>query len=63
MKMKDNYEIMFYELLAEMIEVFNSEANVQYYMNEQIKIFESSTTKVVEPWFNFITRISNKYET
>ena len=62
MTLKDEYELMFYELLAEMIDVFNTEPNVQYYMNEQIKIFESSTAKVIEPWFNFINRISSKYE-
>lgn len=62
MKIKDNYEYMFYEFLSEMIDVFNNEPNVQLYMNEQINIFEKSTTKVIEPWFNFITRISEKFE-
>ena len=51
-----------YDAYSLLIDIFNTNPNVQYYMNEQIKIFESSTTKVIEPWFNFITRISNKYE-
>lgn len=62
MNIKADYELMFYEFLAEMIDVFNTEPNVQLYMNEQIKLFEQTTTKIVEPWFTFINRISSKYE-
>ena len=64
MRLKNEYEQLFYNFLSDVMDVFSEEnpANVQTYMNEQIKIFENSTTKVIEPWFNFITRISNKYE-
>ncbi len=60
--LKRKYESLFYDLLSEKIEIFNQEPNVQIYMNEQIKIFENSTAKIVEPWFNFINRISSVYE-
>ena len=64
MSLKNEYEQLFYNFLSDVMDVFSEEnpANDQTYMNEQIKIFENSTTKVIEPWFNFITRISNKYE-
>ena len=62
MEYKNNYELMFYEFLADMFDIFNSNPNVQLYMNEQINIFEKSTTKIIEPWFNFITRISSQFE-